>query len=157
MEEGLNDHSDRIVAIETACTALQTENKKLRDKVDDLENRSRRSNLVGPKPAAETQTRTPNGLGCFSYSSTVKHRIITRKRHQLYFRGHKVFFHEDVRCADLGKRQAAFKEVKSLLYKKSVRFALIYPARLRVLHDGEILFFDTPGKAREFYDLHWGE
>lgn len=44
MEEGLNGHSDRIEAIETTCTALLTENERLKNKVEDLENRSRRSN-----------------------------------------------------------------------------------------------------------------
>lgn len=200
MEEGLNGHSDRIEAIETTCTALLAENERLKNKVEDLENRSRRSNLrvvgipehmegpdtvkfmteffeeilgkdffphpliisrahrVGPKPTADSgaSSKRPRIFLVLFHAFQNKHRIITRKREQLFFRGHKVFFHEDV-SAELGKKQAAFKEVKSLLYKKNGRFALIYPARLRVLHDGQTLFFETPEKAREFYDLHWGE
>lgn len=38
MEEGLNDHSDRIEAIQTTCTALVAENERLKNKVEDLEN-----------------------------------------------------------------------------------------------------------------------
>ena len=45
MEEGLHNHSDRIEAIETTCTALLAENERLKNKVEDLESRSRRSNL----------------------------------------------------------------------------------------------------------------
>lgn len=33
------------------------------------------------------------------------------------FRGHRIFIHEDV-SAELGRKQAAFKEVKALLYAK---------------------------------------
>lgn len=198
VEEGLSEHSDRIGAIEAICTALQADNKKLREKMDDLENRSRRCNLrvvgipeklegpdpvkfmtaffeevlgkdffqrplilsrahrIGPRPAADSNSQRSRVFIVLFHCFQDKHRIITRKRQQLYFREHKVFLHEDV-SADLGKKQAAFKEVKFLLYKKSVRFALIYPARLRVIHNGETLFFDTPGKAREFYDVHWGD
>lgn len=117
------------------------------------------AHLVGPKPTAcpsAASSKRPRIFLVVFHAFQNKHCIITRKREQLFFRGHKVFFHEDV-SAKLGRKQAAFKEVKSLLYKKNVRFALIYPARLRVLHDGQTLFFETPEKAREFYDLHWGE
>ena len=199
-EIGLNDHSDRIEAIETTCATLLAENERLKNKVENLENRSRRPNLrvvgipenlegpdtikftteffeevlgkeffphpviiscahrVGPKLTADSgpSPKRPSIFLVPFHSFQNKHRIITRKQEQLFFRGHTVFFHEDV-SAELGKKQAAFKEVKSLLYKKSIRFALIYPAWLRIFHDGQTLFFETPEKTREFYELHWGE
>ncbi|KAK9967033.1 hypothetical protein ABG768_001453, partial [Culter alburnus] len=43
----------------------------------------------------------------------------SRQQRELLFRGHRVFFHEDF-SAELGKKRAAFKDVKSRLYEKGV-------------------------------------
>lgn len=200
VEDGLNDYSDRLVSAEAAIAALQSENAFLKGKLDDLENRSRRSNLrvvgipenlegsdpvkfmteffdevlgtdffprplvlsrghrVGRKPSGVSgakQTRPRTFLVCF-HSFQDKQRIINRRKQELYFRGHRVFFYEDF-SAELGKKRAAFKEVKSLLYGKGVRFGLLYPAQLRVMHEGKKHYFDTPEAAKEFYHLRWGE
>lgn len=71
------------------------------------------------------------------------------------FRGHRVFFHENV-SAELGRKQAAFREVKALLYTKKIKFRMVYPARLPVSFENAELLFDTPGKAMDFYREHWG-
>lgn len=45
VEDGLNDYSDRLVNVEASMDALRKENVFLKEKLDDLENRSRRSNM----------------------------------------------------------------------------------------------------------------
>lgn len=45
VENNLSEYSDRLVSAESAIAALQDENSSLKKKLDDLENRSRRSNL----------------------------------------------------------------------------------------------------------------
>lgn len=45
MERALNDHSDRIVALETLCQTLTKDHKQLQDKYTDMENRGRRRNI----------------------------------------------------------------------------------------------------------------
>lgn len=70
-------------------------------------------------------------------------------------RGHRVFFHKDV-SAELGRKQAAFMEVKALLYTKKIKFRMVYPARLRVSFENTELLFDTSRKAIDFYCEHWG-
>ncbi|KAJ3596260.1 hypothetical protein NHX12_002669 [Muraenolepis orangiensis] len=42
---GLSDYSDRIVALEQCNKTIKDDNTRILDKVEDLENRSRRSNL----------------------------------------------------------------------------------------------------------------
>ena len=100
-----------------------------------------------------TPAPAPNGRGysLFFHSFQNKHCIITRKREQLFFRDTRYF--STRMSARTSARNKLQKEVKSLLYKKSVRFALIYPARLRVLHDGQTRFFETqrrPGHSTSF-------
>lgn len=199
VEDGLNDHSDRLVSAETAIAALQSENTLLKMKLDDLENRSRRSNLrvVGipekmegsdpvkfiteffeevlgadffPRPLmlsrahriGPTPTDVPNikpskprvFLVLFHYFQD-KYRIITKRRQELFFRGHRVFFYEDF-SVELGRKRATFREIKSLLYNKGVRFGLQYPARLQVTHEGKKYYFNTPETAKKFYYSRWG-
>ncbi|KAL6461347.1 hypothetical protein MHYP_G00294910 [Metynnis hypsauchen] len=45
LEDAASDHSDRIVTLENKCESLRARNAELMDKLDDLENRSRRANL----------------------------------------------------------------------------------------------------------------
>ena len=45
MESSLNDMEARLLTLESTCTALSRENKALKLKTDDRENRSRRNNI----------------------------------------------------------------------------------------------------------------
>uniref|UniRef100_A0A8D3DRH2 Transposase element L1Md-A101/L1Md-A102/L1Md-A2 n=1 Tax=Scophthalmus maximus TaxID=52904 RepID=A0A8D3DRH2_SCOMX len=74
------------------------------------------------------------------------HRYIDKERVLLWgkehrnmtYQGHNIKFYEDFSGA-VAKRRAAFNQVKSLLFKKGIRFGMIYPARLRVTFDGNTL------------------
>ncbi|KAL7837361.1 hypothetical protein SRHO_G00270720 [Serrasalmus rhombeus] len=45
LKDAASDHSDKIVTLENKCESLRARNAELQDKLDDLENRSRRANL----------------------------------------------------------------------------------------------------------------
>lgn len=45
VEESLTDVDGRVTVLESTCSALSKDNEKLRAKLDDLENRSRRNNI----------------------------------------------------------------------------------------------------------------
>ncbi len=45
VEESLTDVDGRVTVLESTCSALSKDNKKLRAKLDDLETRSRRNNI----------------------------------------------------------------------------------------------------------------
>ncbi|KAF0036629.1 hypothetical protein F2P81_011941 [Scophthalmus maximus] len=87
------------------------------------------------------------------------HRYIDKERVLLWakehrnmtYRGHNIKFYEDFSAA-VAKRRAAFNQVKSLLFKKGIRFGMIYPARLRVTFNGMTHIFDCPEQAELFYD-----
>ena len=197
VEDNLSDYSDRLVSVETAIATLQEENTSLKRKLDDLENRSRRSNLrvfgipenlegsdpvkfmanffhevlgadffsgplllsrahrIGAKPTDEGRRSRPRVFLVHFHYFQDKHRV-SRQRQELVFRGSRVFFHEDF-SAELGRKRATFRDVKSLLYEKGIRFGLLYPARLQVTHEGKRHYFDSPEAAKEFYNSHWGK
>lgn len=53
----------------------------------------------------------------------------------------------------VARKRAAFNKVKSSLYKKGIRFGMIYPTRLRITHNGEHVF-DTPEAAERYFQEH---
>ncbi|KAF0047484.1 hypothetical protein F2P81_001117 [Scophthalmus maximus] len=77
------------------------------------------------------------------------HRYIDKERvlcwakelRNMTYWGHNIKFYKDFSAA-VTKRRAAFNQVKSLLFKKGIRFGMIYPARLRVTFNGVTLIFD---------------
>lgn len=198
IETTLDQSEQRLSVVEAKLATVQSENAWLKDKVDDLENRSRRLNLrvvgipervegsnpvafmthffeelfgkdffqtplvlasahrLGPLITSEASGKQrPRVFIVAFHNYQDKQRIIThRRQREMSFQGHRIFIHEDV-SAELGRKQAAFKEVKALLYAKKVKFRMVYPARLRVSFDNAELCFDTPGKAMDFYREHW--
>lgn len=87
------------------------------------------------------------------------HRYIDKERVLLWakehrdmtYRGHNIKFYEDFSAA-VAKKRAAFNQVKASLYKKGIRFGMIFPARLRITFNGVTHIFDSPEQAEQFYE-----
>lgn len=64
-------------------------------------------------------------------------------------------FLEDLSAALLRKRKR-FDDVKKRLRDIGAKYAMLYPATLKIIHDGEARSFDSPAKALAFVDtLGW--
>ena len=114
-----------------------------------------RAHRIGIKPTDEGRRSKPRVFLVHFHYFQDKHHV-SRQRQELDFRGSRVFFHNDS-SAEQGRKRAAFRDVKSLHYKKGIRFGLLHPARLQVIHDGKIHYFDSPEAAKKFYDSHRGK
>ncbi len=163
------------------------------EKIDDLENRSRRCNIriiglpegeEGTNPVSFLRTWLPNLLNTEFKNHQVKieraHRVSSRlpasgerpralmvKLHhfqdkarilqaaraasQLVYKRHNISIFEDFSAAIVRKRQA-FGNVKKRLHERGIRFAMTYPATLRVHHNGSEKFFKQPTEAETFLD-----
>ena len=53
---------------------------------------------------------------------------------------------------DIHKQQKRFDEVKRRLRARSIRYGMLYPARLRITYEGENIIFETPTDAENFLD-----
>lgn len=73
-----------------------------------------------------------------------------REHREASYQGHSIKFYEDF-SPITAKKRAAFNDVKAALYKKGVRFGLLYPARLRISFQGTDHFFDSPAQADDFF------
>lgn len=74
---------------------------------------------------------------------------LAREKGQVLYKGSRIHFYPDV-SAKVAKRRAAFNQVKAQLRGAGIEFGLLFPARLRINHDGARHFFDCPQKALEF-------
>lgn len=85
---------------------------------------------------------------------------IIRKAAQLksiIYKGEKLLIFHDLPAAIL-KQRARYNRAKDLLRDRpGVRFGFLYPAKLRVTHNGEEIYFTDPVKAIAFAEQHFGE
>lgn len=189
--DSLTDVDARVATLEKLCSDLVQDNAKIKLKLEDLENRSRRNNIrvigipereEGPRPAAfmeafllevfgedsfakppvvdrahrspaptPKQNQPPRPMIVRLHHFQTKERILrlSREKGQLLFRGAKVHFYPDF-SAELAKKRATFIPVKGKLREAGMEFALLHPARLRVVHNGTKHFFDSPQEVITF-------
>ncbi|CAL1585978.1 unnamed protein product [Knipowitschia caucasica] len=82
-----------------------------------------------------------------TFEKIMKKVISTR---EISFQGQKIHIFRDL-PQEVAKRQAAFTTVRKLLRDKpGVRYGLLYPAKLRLSHDGTEKFFTDPDEARRY-------
>lgn len=184
------DNFDKLFVAESAFKTLKTQNASLLDLIEDLENRSRRTNLriinvpedsegtedtvnfmsnmlmeitgnalfdsapilervhrVGKKPE-----RTGLPVVCFHRYQQKERLLQWARQHTATYRNSalRIYMYPDF-SAGLRKR-AEFKDIKQSLYGKGIKFQMLYPAILRVTHNGHTFKFNTPEEARAFYD-----
>ncbi|RXN21014.1 putative transposase element L1Md-A101/L1Md-A102/L1Md-A2 [Labeo rohita] len=191
IEESLTDVDGRVASLETMCATLSKDNERMRAKLDDLENHSRRNNvrIIGiPEQSEGTHPTTFMEellLEVFGKESFAKppvvdraHRSLappprphqaprpfivqlhhyqtrelilrlTREKGQLLYKGSRIHFYPDV-SVEVAKRRAAFNPIKAQLREAGIEFGLLFPARLRITHNGVRHFFDSPQQATEY-------
>lgn len=104
---------------------------------------------LAPKPVTGQRPR-PVILRFHRYQ--VKDLVIreSRKKGELLYEGHKIRIFEDY-CPEVLKLRAEYKDVMSSLYKRGLKPALLYPARLRItLPNGEKKWLASVSDAKNF-------
>ncbi|KAJ8369554.1 hypothetical protein SKAU_G00095820 [Synaphobranchus kaupii] len=126
------------------------------DKVEDLGNRSRSSNLrfVRVPEAAEGRDLLgfmshliPQLLGPENFTAPPPIERAHRTPTELIFNGNRIFIYPDY-SADLAKMRHSFDPVKRRLRELNLKFSLRYPCTLSVWVDGKEQQF-TDHKAAE--------
>ncbi|CAM4652658.1 unnamed protein product [Leuciscus chuanchicus] len=179
-KDDLTKHIDRVGEMEKLITHLK-------DKTDDLENRSRRSNIriinvleqaEGRNTVGFLEKFIPQILGEDNFTSPVTleraHRIakksdrprpliakflnfrdkekalrLARSKGEMTYENKRISFYPDY-SAELQRRRDEFRDVKKILREKEMEYALIYPAQLRIKHQGTVKFFATPAEVQRF-------
>lgn len=196
LTERLGELESRTVHCETELSTTSQEVsqhdeiiKQLQEKIDDLENRSRRSNLrfigipesvkgddlikflamdlpsaldlsfpntlplierahrLGGPPPPEAARPRPAIAKFLHY--TVKEKILQayRQRRTIIVRDHRILIFQDFSPAVTARRKL-FSPICKDLIDKGIRFQLLYPAKLKVVQNGQTSIFTDPSVAR---------
>uniref|UniRef100_A0A671QM50 L1 transposable element RRM domain-containing protein n=1 Tax=Sinocyclocheilus anshuiensis TaxID=1608454 RepID=A0A671QM50_9TELE len=171
VENRVTEAETRISAVEDTVSRdnadLNEVKKKLDaalEKIDDLENRSRRCNIriiglpegeEGTNPVSFLRTWLPNLLNTDFKNHQVKIERAHRVPSRLPTSGERpralmVKLHN---FQDKARILQAARTASQLVYKR-IRFAMIYPATLRIglQHNGSEKFFKQPAEAESFLD-----
>ncbi|KAI4899217.1 hypothetical protein NFI96_023463, partial [Prochilodus magdalenae] len=103
---------------------------------------------LAPKPRADRPPRP--FVVCFHSYKEKEKALRWARQHKLSYNGSFLRLYP-VLSAALSRKRAVYKEIKRCLFERNVRFQLLYPARLRVNFNKEILTFDSPEDAQKFY------
>ncbi|KAI2645890.1 LINE-1 retrotransposable element ORF1 protein [Labeo rohita] len=104
---------------------------------------------LAPEPAPGQR---PHPVILRFHSFQIKDLVIreSRKKGELLYDGHKIRIFEDY-CPEVLKLRAEYKDVMSSLYKRGLKPALLYPARLRItLPNGEKKWLASVSEANDF-------
>lgn len=75
-----------------------------------------------------------------------------RERAPIVFENKTISLYPDFTLA-VQKSRATFLEVKRKLRLHNLKYALLFPARLKVIHNQKALFFDTPDEVADWLDI----
>ena len=109
-----------------------------------------RSHRVGKKPEHTRQSPRPFVV-CFQRFQEKERVLRWARQHELKYKNSTLRIYQDF-SVSLSRRRAEFNDIKQALYKKGIKFQLLYPACLRVSFGGNTLKFDTPEEAKAFYN-----
>ncbi|KAJ1147059.1 hypothetical protein NDU88_013306 [Pleurodeles waltl] len=103
---------------------------------------------LGPQPLPGTHPR-PIITRLLNYRDRDTVLRLARERKPLVYKNSELSFFPDYTPGEQALRRS-FLPTKRLLNQAGVRFALLYPAKLRVQHKGKVLYFMDPKQAGKF-------
>ncbi len=188
-EDRIGNIEDDIAGEKTKTAMLEKQVSELTSKVDDLENRSRRSNLrlvnlpekvekgnavaflekwlpdvLGPEtfPAPlviERAHRLPGApqssaprvmiMKFLNFNDKIRVMQAARKKGKIMYENHHVMFFQDI-STELHKKRKRFDDVKQHLRDLKIDYGIIYPAKLRLIHQGKPHVFADPTGVESF-------
>jgi len=119
--------------------------EKVLEKAPEVE-RAHRSRRQKPRDGGP-----PRAMIVRLHKFVEKERIIrwAKAKRSHVWDGNTVRIYQDI-GAELAKRRAGFNKVKTLLYRKKVKFGMLYPAKLWVTYDSKEYYFETPDSVMDF-------
>nr|XP_014349720.1 PREDICTED: uncharacterized protein LOC106705277 [Latimeria chalumnae] len=117
----------------------------LNNELDPVGERAHRS--LRPKLGPNEKSRTII-LKMLKSLDKEKLVIAARKKGQLEYRGQKFYIFQDF-LADLLRRRAEYNDLWSKLQTAQIQYGILYPAKLRIMYEGQKNVFGSPGEAEK--------
>lgn len=102
-------------------------------------------------PGRQTQNAPSRAmiLKFLNYQDKVKVMKAAHQKGKVIYRGHHVMFFPDL-STEVQKQRSQFNGVKQQLLSLNIDFELIFPAKMRIFHQGNRQFFHTPAEVEDF-------
>uniref|UniRef100_A0A803JHA1 L1 transposable element RRM domain-containing protein n=1 Tax=Xenopus tropicalis TaxID=8364 RepID=A0A803JHA1_XENTR len=150
LEERVGGVEDRTANLPQQLNEVKLQLQTVMDRIDDLENRQRRSNIrvlglperaegAQPEPFAEKWLTELLGQDVFSSQFVVE-------------RAHRVPLRPLPPGAPPRKKRSSYMGVKRKLRDLGLEYAMLYPAKLKVMEGGRAHFFERPEQALEWLE-----
>lgn len=186
LEKSANATSDSVADLEAKVKQLHNQVEQLSEKCLDLEGRSKRQNLriAGVKEGEERGQgardfvaqllmevlqldekpmidRAHRALRQRSGDDHPPRHLILRVHYchtlESIYRGQRIQIFRDFPPTVVKRRAAVTPARKLLRDQPGVKFGLLYPAKLRVSHNGMETTFSDPEEARLYAERHFGQ
>lgn len=121
----------------------------------DIETKADRIKLERAHPTpCSTASKLPRAMIVRFYNFSDRQRVMeaARRKKEVLFEGGKILFFQDF-AAEMLKRRREFVAVKRELHNiPGARYAMLYPASLRVTVNDSTKTFHTPGEVSAYID-----
>ncbi|CAM4733334.1 unnamed protein product [Leuciscus chuanchicus] len=152
LENRVSSNEDNVTDIQSRLKLLEGENSYLRDKLDDVENRSRAYNLRFlhvPEKAEGINIHGSSAAYLSSFWDKSKILRLARGKKELKYNDKRVHIYPDFSASLLQKRRE-FDDIKKKLRELDMEYSLHYPATLKIISYGKSVLCKTPGEAEQF-------
>lgn len=80
---------------------------------------------------------------------------LAREKGPLSFNGNNISVYPDF-SAEVQRQRISFSAVKSRLRTEGLSYAMLFPAKLRIIHEGRAHFYTNPKEAMKWLNDHYG-
>ncbi|KAL7401353.1 hypothetical protein ABVT39_026844 [Epinephelus coioides] len=135
-EERIGETEDNMTALQQKVQGMDKLVTTLTEKIDDLENHHRRSNLhiVGPRGHKRDKVRVMR-------AARAKGKIMHGVQHVMFFPDFLV---------EVTRMRMRYSTIKQQLRARGIQFGLLFPAKLFTLHNGRGRVFGSPEDVETF-------
>ena len=84
-----------------------------------------------------------------NYQDKMRVMSAARRRGKVMYEGRHVMFFPDL-STDVQNQRKQYNQVKQQLREMDINFGLIFPAKMRVIHQGERHLFNSPSEVEAF-------
>ncbi|XP_040286136.1 zinc finger protein 436-like [Bufo bufo] len=159
VERRLGEVEDVAHQGENQVRALQQQVRALQPKVEDAENRRNnipsfvveRAHRIPFKPLPPGAPMPPFILRVLNYGGRDAILAAARQLQDIKFENSRISFYPDF-SSEVQKLRRQFTAVRACLREKGFRYAMLYPARLRIQDGDSVKFFTTPEEASDWLD-----
>lgn len=88
-------------------------------------------------------------LKFLNYADKVRVLRVAREKGTVMFQNHHIMFFPDL-SSEVLKQRRRFEEVKQELRRRKIRYGMIFPTKLLVIHGDRSHFFSSPEEANKF-------